>query len=211
MTPQNPQDSWTSYLPAEMSVPQHASLLGEHVALLQAVVDRSARRIVEMGCGTGIMSLFLAARGFDVLGVDVDEELIRRARTLARFVPSACYQQADGFRLAEELGVDSFDCVFSQGVMEHFDDDQVRRLTEQQLEVAPRVVFSVPSDQYPQQDFGNERLLSPGRWLEILRPVGTATASYYGVRMFGLRESLRRKLRGELTQPQYHVLVVVSR
>lgn len=40
-------------------------------------------RILEVGCGPGHLAMELAARGFDVTGVDLDEEMIERARSHA--------------------------------------------------------------------------------------------------------------------------------
>lgn len=48
--------------------------------------------------------------------------------------------------------------------MEHFSDDAFAKLLREQLRVCRSVVFSVPSDHYPRQDVGDERLMSPGEW-----------------------------------------------
>lgn len=56
----------------------------------QAAVVRLAGRgaiagsVLDMGCGTGEHALFLAARGHDVVGVDLSERAIERARAKAR-------------------------------------------------------------------------------------------------------------------------------
>jgi SAM-dependent methyltransferase len=51
-----------------------ADLAGE-ARLIDAVVPRGAR-ILDAGCGTGRVGGFLAAAGHDVVGVDIDPELI---------------------------------------------------------------------------------------------------------------------------------------
>lgn len=48
--------------------------------LLDAMADRGAR-ILDAGCGTGRVGGYLAARGHDVVGVDLDPHLIEVART----------------------------------------------------------------------------------------------------------------------------------
>lgn len=55
-----------------------ADVAGE-ARLIDAVVARGAR-ILDAGCGTGRVGGFLAAAGHDVVGVDLDPELIAAAR-----------------------------------------------------------------------------------------------------------------------------------
>jgi SAM-dependent methyltransferase len=52
-------------------------------------------RAVELGCGTGTNSLWLASRGFDVVGVDISEVVIERARARAAGEPRARFVVAD--------------------------------------------------------------------------------------------------------------------
>ena len=49
-----------------------------------------AGRALEVGCGTGTNALWLAARGFDVLGVDVSPLAIDRARAKLSGAANAC-------------------------------------------------------------------------------------------------------------------------
>jgi SAM-dependent methyltransferase len=57
----------------------NADLAGE-ARLVDAMVPRGAR-ILDAGCGTGRVGGLLAAAGHDVVGVDIDAELIAAART----------------------------------------------------------------------------------------------------------------------------------
>src|SRR5512140_2901246 len=59
----------------------------QYLAALTALFSLMApppRRIVEFGCGTGWLALFLAQRGYTVLGVDISADAIRHAREAAR-------------------------------------------------------------------------------------------------------------------------------
>jgi len=53
------------------------------VALAEAGLIRGP--VLDVGCGTGELSLFLARRGLDVLGIDLSPRAIRRAREKARW------------------------------------------------------------------------------------------------------------------------------
>ena len=59
----------------------------QYLAVMTALFSLMApppRRIVEFGCGTGWLSMFLAQRGYEVLGIDISEDAIRHARTAAQ-------------------------------------------------------------------------------------------------------------------------------
>ena len=90
------------------------------------------------------------------------------------------FKKADAFNLP--FDDDSFDVCFSQGFLEHFSDDDIRKLLREQLRVSRKVLFSVPSFWYPRQDFGDERLMKKEDWLRILSEFKLEKASYYGIR-----------------------------
>lgn len=59
---------------------------GQNLAKMTALfslLDPPPRRVVEFGCGTGWLSLSLAQRGYDVLGIDIAADAIRGAAAAA--------------------------------------------------------------------------------------------------------------------------------
>jgi ubiquinone/menaquinone biosynthesis C-methylase UbiE len=52
---------------------------GEMFRLINRLVSGNKLRVLEVGCGRGYLSLELARRGHDLLGIDVNEETIRIA------------------------------------------------------------------------------------------------------------------------------------
>ncbi|MFO7654866.1 MAG: class I SAM-dependent methyltransferase [Candidatus Krumholzibacteriia bacterium] len=69
-----------------------------------------AGRLLDVGCGPGTYAARLAAAGREVLGIDIDGDMIARAR---REHPQAAYRQLDLRCLAELRG--SFAGVYSLG------------------------------------------------------------------------------------------------
>jgi ubiquinone/menaquinone biosynthesis C-methylase UbiE len=76
-------------------------------------------RVIDLGCGTGIASRLFAARGFDVVGVDPNEDMLRRARERSDDVRSMRYVRGD----ATATGMDpaSFDLAISGQAFHWFD------------------------------------------------------------------------------------------
>lgn len=80
-------------------------------------------RAVDLGCGTGVDSVFLARRGFDVTGVDFSEVAIERARTSLRnldFERLPRFAVADILTLPDEVVPGPFDLLFDDGSLDDF-------------------------------------------------------------------------------------------
>jgi SAM-dependent methyltransferase len=82
---------------------------------------------LDLGCGVGRFSRALAGRFREVLGVDVSQEMIRRARAAhppAEF-PNLRFEAGDGLSLPDADG--SRDFVFSYEVIQHMPSEDVIR------------------------------------------------------------------------------------
>ena len=108
----------TGFMPWDSDAPDPAL-----VATVEAGTI-SAGRALEVGCGTGTNAIWLAARGFDVLGVDVASLAIDRSRTKLGDTAHACRFEVRGFLKNPPQGV--FDFVFDRGCFHVFDAPRVR-------------------------------------------------------------------------------------
>lgn len=94
--------------------------------LLERAAPRAGERVLDVGCGCGETSVVLAERGAEVLGVDVSEPMLGRARERVDGRPGVRFVQADA--AAHPFPAASFDLVLSRfGVM--FFADPVRAFT----------------------------------------------------------------------------------
>jgi SAM-dependent methyltransferase len=59
-----------------------ASRRATDVAIVEAVLDRKPRTVLDLGCGEGWLARALASHGIDVTGVDASAPLIEAARAL---------------------------------------------------------------------------------------------------------------------------------
>ena len=77
-------------------------------------------RVLDVGCGTGTNALFLAARGFEVLGVDISARAIALADQKRASTEGAVrFLELDFLR--DEVPGGPFDFVFDRGVFHVFD------------------------------------------------------------------------------------------
>jgi 2-polyprenyl-6-hydroxyphenyl methylase/3-demethylubiquinone-9 3-methyltransferase len=92
------------------------------IEFIQSYADIAGKRIVDVGCGGGILTEGLAKFGADVLGIDLSEELIDIAdlHGLESGV-NAHYQKISAEALAQQQP-ESFDHVTCMEMLEHVPD-----------------------------------------------------------------------------------------
>jgi ubiquinone/menaquinone biosynthesis C-methylase UbiE len=99
--------------------------------LLAELVPPPARRVADLGCGTGSLSVLLAAEGHHVRGVDIASSMIEQATTKAhRLGVDATFAVGDA--AWPELPAADFDVVLSRHVVWALPDPQqsLRRWTD---------------------------------------------------------------------------------
>lgn len=139
--------------------------------------------IIEVGIGTGKMTKTvkkISGKHIRTIGVDISEKLLQQAK---EDEPSSNFVQADTFILPFSNKNRQHTLIFHQGLIEHFNYENIIRMLREQLRVAKYVIFSVPSLNYifPKGLRGDERLLSLNGWLTILQSAGLkAEGQYYG-------------------------------
>ncbi|HEX2097137.1 MAG TPA: class I SAM-dependent methyltransferase [Solirubrobacterales bacterium] len=120
-----PPDWYRSGFPAESTtqMPWADRTTAEVDRALGMLRPQGGERILDLACGIGRHSIELAKRGFDVVGIDISEELLEIARREAEALSlDVEFQQADLRELALE---DEFDIVLSlnDGAVGYFETD----------------------------------------------------------------------------------------
>lgn len=112
-------DRWAGLYARKASFRDRLALF---VGAIQRAVPPGAR-VLDLGCGAGNISIALAERGYEVLGVDGAPEMIRAARAEAqrREVRLVEFREADVTRLS--LKHSSFDAIVCSSVIEYVPDD----------------------------------------------------------------------------------------
>lgn len=158
----------------EFYKPFHKEDYEQHIEAWKGFCHRVAKfapkraKILEIGSGTGMMSIYLSKMGFYTIGFDNNSEMVRRAKNLVLEVGGkARFAWHDLFNLDLKM-VGTYHVVFSQGLLEHFTDVEIRKALEIQFKIAPIVIFSVPLDKFGHQSKGDERLLSDSFWRRMI-------------------------------------------
>ena len=163
--------SWEAYYAPELTWYRHVRNVLHHLPMFRAIWRLRPRRVLEVGAGSGSHSIVLSYFCPRVVSIDLSRPLIERCRKHNRRLRGrAKFVAMDAFRLA--FPADAFDVAFSQGFFEHFSDDEIGRLLDEQSRVARYVVLSVPNRSYAVRDFGDERLLSREEWEQLLGRLG---------------------------------------
>lgn len=154
--------SWGEYLSGQ-SLEGFLNFLAFHAPFVEACLNNSPQRSIEVGCGGANVSIFLSLMGVEATGLDLEADVLEEARRHSESLRGKV-QFVHGNGLATGFPDQQFDVAFSQGVIEHFPDEMIEKFLAESLRISRRVVASVPNNHYPKQDFGDERLLPAPFW-----------------------------------------------
>ncbi len=87
--------------------------------------EKEIRKILDIGCGIGLHSIYLAEKGFDVVGIDISEEAIKQAKQLSKEKKvKTIFKVGNMYKLP--FGKEKFDAVISLRVINHGTREQIR-------------------------------------------------------------------------------------
>lgn len=162
-----------------------------HIPYIAKIILTRPRSIMEIGCGPAQHILFVKKilKNTKIYVLDLDKELLDRVKTYASDSIED-YLNVDILDHQRISTLPKVDLIISQGLMEHFGDKEFLEIINNFAPVAKKMLFSVPSDKYKNQDFGNEQLRSKFQIDELLRTSGYK----YSVNNYFIDLGIRTKL-----------------
>lgn len=133
------------------------------------------KKLIESGSGTGVLSTYMASLGYDVTGIDIDEDILKLSKKIAKNYNSKNkpnFQKKSIFEL--DYKKKNFDVSFSNGVLEHFTNEQIIDTLKQQMKIAKVVIFGIPTKYFNQEEamYGDERYMSYKFWRNLINDAG---------------------------------------
>ncbi len=130
------------------------------------------KKILETGCGTGLMAGYLQKLGLNVTALDLSQKVLDYAKEIATDSNVICpckYEQGDILNLKYKKN--SFSVCYSNGVLEHFDDESIIETLKQQMKISKYVIFGIPSTYFNMNEkmLGNERGLTKKEWRNLIK------------------------------------------
>ena len=121
-------------------------------SMLEWLDPKEGERILDVACGSGVLSLKIAEKGCEVHGVDISEDAINSAKRLSERKKIVCEFEVGS---AEDLPYpdEYFDKIVCSSSVEHFGDD-IKALKEMCRVLKPNgsVVLTTDSFTYPISD-----------------------------------------------------------
>lgn len=131
----------------------------------------SNKTIAELGSGTSIISTYMAGLGYKVTAIDEDEKMLSLATKIAK---ECNYGNQPAFIQGSILDLDyinnHFDVCFSNGVLEHFTDEDIIKIIQKQLQMCEVVIFGIPTKYFNREEamYGDERYLGLKYWRQLI-------------------------------------------
>ena len=133
------------------------------------------KKIIEAGSGTGVLSIYMASIGFDSTAIDIDEDILNLSKNISKHYNSNNKPKfiIDSiFNLNYEH--EEFDVSFSNGVLEHFSDEEIISTLKKQMIISNTVIVGIPTKYFNNDEamYGDERFLKINYWRNIIKQAG---------------------------------------
>ena len=131
--------------------------------------SKNGKPVLECGSGTGKFSVYLASLGINAYAMDLELEMVSQTKELSKKVsPNNPVKVFQGDIRKIPFDNKFFSVTHSSGVLEHYSDEEIIKIINEQIRVSDICIFSVPSSYFEKKMLGNERFLKRKEWRNII-------------------------------------------
>ncbi len=128
----------------------HAEVMRQALIWLDEAAKGQSLRILDAGCGPGVVSLELARRGHQVVGCDLSPQMVEAARQRLAAEPDEVAQKAvfvtadlEAFDQTSLPNGGNFDLIICLDVLIYYPEEELGRIFKRLVELAPsRLIFT---------------------------------------------------------------------
>lgn len=147
-----------------------------HWEYLFNIMKGFPKSLLEIGCGPADHSMFLLKLfpWIHISLIDLDIKIInllkkRHKNKINKYYICDVMDQKEIINL--KFKENQFDVVYSQGLMEHFTDNELKKVITNFLPYTKKMIFSIPGENYPSHDYGDEILRNKNDLDRILKQI----------------------------------------
>lgn len=155
-------------------------------------------KILEIASGSGLSSVLMADLGYEVTCTDIDDDLLKTIREKFHSIKNLKIENCNMFEADKQYSKE-FNSIIHQGVLEHFEDEEIIEILNRQKNIADFIIFDVPNDKRVEkiQEYGNERFLSIEHWTNLIKAAGCSLIYIEGRRFEDFIEKTKHSLTHE--------------
>ena len=181
--------------------------------IIDTIIKHSPKKgkVLEAGCGTSALAIWLGNNGFNTFALDTDSEILRIASTLNKKTNSRV-RYKKGSLVKIPFKDQTFDIIFSHGSLEHFNTKEIQEAINEGLRVADKYVFGVPTIFDVSNCLrGDEFLTTYFQWKKIIsRSEGYIIDSYASFPFHRILEKINLFFGSKLTWISPTIIFVVK-
>ena len=149
--------------------------------LKQVIKYAGNKPILECGCGTGKATVYLATKNIKSYGMDLEEAMVKQTKDLSKkLCPNNPVNAIQGDIKSIPFDDKYFSVTHSSGVLEHYSDNEIIALINEQIRVSDKCIFSVPTKYFEKKMLGNERFMSRKKWISIINKSNARIIKKFG-------------------------------
>lgn len=132
-------------------IPEHSFTYINLINALKPYIDNKKKNILDIGCGVGTLSIYMASKGHSVTGIDISKKAISIAN-LSKNRLGNNYDLNFKVSSAEKFSrIKKYDLVLISEVLEHLESDIqiIKKLYAIMDDVSSKLIVTVPSANAP--------------------------------------------------------------